>query len=126
MELQYINDLKSFAHTGLGVGIPSRPHFILFTKITNMYIIKIGLDPYNLTTAIVSSVQECFDIYWNYYNSVQAISLEFYVQCCCIRTFSFFDITKGADESRSCSSEPIKCTKNHSYIIDRAEYLKSL
>jgi hypothetical protein len=90
-----------------------------------MYIIKLGIDQYDLTTAIVSSVQDCFDIYWNYYNSVQSINVHLYVQCMCVRTFSFFDITKGATDSHSCSKEPIKFTKNHSYMIDRVEALKS-
>lgn len=84
-----------------------------------MYVIKIGTDQYNLTTAIVEDIKSCFDIYWNYYNSVQSINSEFYVQCYCLRTMFYFDITKGANDSKSCSSEPIKCTKNHSYMIDR-------
>lgn len=86
-----------------------------------MYIIKIGTDQYQPEIkAIVETIGECFQIYWNYHNSVQSVNSKFYVQTTCLNTFSHFDITKGAFTSKTCSSDFIECTKNHDYIVDRA------
>jgi hypothetical protein len=91
-----------------------------------MYIIKIGTDKYlPEVEAIVKDITQCFKIYWQYYNSVQSIHDEFFVQVTCLDTFSHYDITKGISTTNTCSSDFIKCTKNHSYMIDMVKSLKS-
>ena len=90
-----------------------------------MYIIKIGEDKFKPEIqAIIETMNECFNIYWNYYNSVQSINKEHYVQVTCLATFTHYDITKGISLLNSCNSDFIKFTKNHSYMIDRVNSIK--
>lgn len=92
-----------------------------------MYQIKIGTDQYNPEINVISSdIKSIFNIYWNYHNSVQSINSEFYVQCIDLNTYSYIDITKGSAHIKYTHDKPIKCVKNHSYMIDRVTSLIKL
>lgn len=90
-----------------------------------MYQIKIGTDQYNPEINVISSdIKSIFNVYWNYYNSVQSIDREFYVQCIELDTYSYIDITQGSRNINYTDNKPIRCLKNRSYIIDRVKTLK--
>jgi len=90
----------------------------------SLYQIELGPDQFNPEIRAICDLDSCFKIYWNYYCSVQSININFYVRCLEINSQMFVDITKGITY-QYCDSSPIKCQKNHDYILDRSKTLNN-
>lgn len=90
----------------------------------NLYNIKIGTDRFNPEIQAIGELEACWQIYWNFMNSVQSIESEFYVSVMHIESGYYIDITKGCRNDNYVPKEPLVCNKNHEYMIDRVNSLK--
>lgn len=90
----------------------------------NLYNIKIGIDRFNPEIQAIGELESCWQIYWNFMNSVQSIESEFYVSVMHIESGSYIDITKGCRNDIYVSQEPLLCSKNHEYMVDRVNSIK--